>query len=100
MPIARQRLGKHIPEVTVSTIEGHPLLGNWLIKTDSWQQKTVFSWGPCRVIIRGHSQKNWRSTKEYKEYRGVQRNSVGSQNSSSEVSSRKIYWRILLESLS
>jgi hypothetical protein len=26
MPIARQRLGKHIPEVTLST--GHPSLGN------------------------------------------------------------------------
>jgi hypothetical protein len=25
--IARQRLGKNIPEVKLSTIEGHPLLG-------------------------------------------------------------------------
>jgi hypothetical protein len=27
MPIARQHLGKHIPDVALSTI-GHPLLGN------------------------------------------------------------------------
>jgi hypothetical protein len=26
--ITRQRLGKNIPEVKFSTIEGHPLLGN------------------------------------------------------------------------
>jgi hypothetical protein len=35
MPIARQRLGKHIPEVTLSTIEGHPSLGNGPINTHS-----------------------------------------------------------------
>jgi hypothetical protein len=28
MPIARQRGGKHIPEFTLSTKEGHPFLGN------------------------------------------------------------------------
>jgi hypothetical protein len=28
MPIARQRLGKHVPEVMLSTIEEYPLLGN------------------------------------------------------------------------
>jgi hypothetical protein len=28
MPIVRQRLGKHIPEVTLSTTEGLTLLGN------------------------------------------------------------------------
>jgi hypothetical protein len=27
-PIARQWFGKNIPEVTLSTTEGHPLLGN------------------------------------------------------------------------
>jgi hypothetical protein len=31
----RQRLGKNIPEVTLSTIEGHPLLGNEPINTHS-----------------------------------------------------------------
>jgi hypothetical protein len=44
MPIARQRLHS-IPEVTISTIEGQPLLGNGSINTHSWQQKTVFSVG-------------------------------------------------------
>jgi hypothetical protein len=28
MPIVRQRLGKNIPEVMLSTVEGHLLLGN------------------------------------------------------------------------
>jgi hypothetical protein len=28
MTIARQRLGKNIPEVKLSTVEGYPLLGN------------------------------------------------------------------------
>jgi hypothetical protein len=43
MPIARQRLGEHIPEVRFSTIEGHPLLGNGPINMHSRQQKTMFS---------------------------------------------------------
>jgi hypothetical protein len=34
MPIDKQRLSKHIPEVTVSTTE-HPLLGNGPINTHS-----------------------------------------------------------------
>jgi hypothetical protein len=44
MPIARQRLYKHIPENTLPTI-GHLLIGNGPINTHSWQQKTVFSVG-------------------------------------------------------
>jgi hypothetical protein len=28
MTIGRQKLGKNIPEITFSTIEGHPLMGN------------------------------------------------------------------------
>jgi hypothetical protein len=28
MTIARQRIGKHISEVTLSTVEGYPLLGS------------------------------------------------------------------------
>jgi hypothetical protein len=35
MAIARQRLGKHIPEITLSTIGGYPLLGNETINTHS-----------------------------------------------------------------
>jgi hypothetical protein len=44
MPIARQRLGKHIPELTRSTVEGHPLLGN-----------DVF----C-AVVRPEASNNWR----------------------------------------
>jgi hypothetical protein len=35
MPFGRQRLGKHIPKITLSTIEGHPLLGNGPINMHS-----------------------------------------------------------------
>jgi hypothetical protein len=35
MTIARQLLGKHIPEVTLSTMESRPLPGNGLINTHS-----------------------------------------------------------------
>jgi hypothetical protein len=35
MPIARQRLGKHIPEVILSTIDGYLLLGKGPINTHS-----------------------------------------------------------------
>jgi hypothetical protein len=37
MPIARQRLGEHILEVTISAIEGHPLLDNGQINTNFLQ---------------------------------------------------------------
>jgi hypothetical protein len=63
-PIARQRFCKHIPEAKLSTI-GYPLLDNGPITTHYWQQKMVFSVGPCRGIIRGHIQENWRSTREF-----------------------------------
>jgi hypothetical protein len=33
MTIARQRLGKHVPEITLSTIEGYPLLGSGSLGT-------------------------------------------------------------------
>jgi hypothetical protein len=36
MTIARQRLGKHIPEVTLSTIEAYPLLDNEPMNTHYW----------------------------------------------------------------
>lgn len=67
----------------LSTIEGHALLGNRLINMHSRQQKTVFSKGSVlRSYKRAHSE-------ELKEYEGVQGSSVGSQNSSCGVSSRK-----------
>jgi hypothetical protein len=94
MPIARQRLAKHIPEITLSTIEGHALLGNGPINTHSRQQKMVFSVDSVpRIYKRAQSE-------ELKEYDGLQRgrseysgvvefSSAGSQNSSSGLSSRK-----------
>lgn len=33
MIITRQRLGEDIPEVTLSTVEAHPLLSNESVKT-------------------------------------------------------------------
>jgi hypothetical protein len=42
MAIDKQRLGKHIPEVTLSTIEGYPLLHNGPITRIL---KKVFSMG-------------------------------------------------------
>jgi hypothetical protein len=65
MPIARQRFGKHIPEVTLSTI-GHPLLGNGTINMHSWQQRDG--------VFRGvRAEGTVRRIKEYEKYRGVQR---------------------------
>jgi hypothetical protein len=72
MRIARQRFGKHIPKVRLSTIEGHPLLGNGPINRYSLQQKTVFSVGSVPRNYKRHSQKNWRNTRSPKEYNGVQ----------------------------
>jgi hypothetical protein len=37
MSTARQQIGKHIPEVPLSKIEGRPLLCNGPINTHSWQ---------------------------------------------------------------
>jgi hypothetical protein len=74
MPIARQRLGKHIPEVALSTI-GHILLDNGLINTNSLQQKTVFS---VRSVPRNYKRAQ---SGELKQYEGVRRSTVGSQKS-------------------
>jgi hypothetical protein len=46
MTIARQRLGKHIPKVSLSTIQGHQLLGNEPINTRSGNVTRVFR-GVC-----------------------------------------------------
>jgi hypothetical protein len=46
IPIARQRVDKHIPATCVhATEEGLPLLGNGAVNMHSWQQKTMFSVG-------------------------------------------------------
>jgi hypothetical protein len=106
MPIVRQRLGKHIPEVKLSTIEEHPLLGNRSINMHSRQKKPVFSVGSVPRNYKRAQSEEWveykgvqRSAEEYKEYEGVrrstreyggvQRTSIGSQNNSIGVSSRK-----------
>jgi hypothetical protein len=39
MTIARQRLGKYVPEVTLSTVEGRPLLGNGSL--DAFPQQRI-----------------------------------------------------------
>jgi hypothetical protein len=70
MTIARQRLGKHCPGITLSTIEEYPLLGNGSINTNSrTTEEKCFLWGPCRGIIRGHRRSSeagsYRSTTEY-----------------------------------
>jgi hypothetical protein len=49
MTIARQRLGKHIPGVMLSTTEGHTLLGNGHSRTT---EEKYFPWGLCRGTIR------------------------------------------------
>jgi hypothetical protein len=75
MPTARQRLDKDIPEVTLSTIEAHPLLGNGPINTHSWQQKMF----PVESLPRNYKRAQSGELKEYeevwrstKEYNGVQ----------------------------
>jgi hypothetical protein len=68
MTVALQRLGKHSPGVTLSTTEGHPLLGNRPINTHfKTREKKDSPWGPCRRIIRGHRRRlagGYRSTTE------------------------------------
>jgi hypothetical protein len=69
IPDTGQRLGKHIPEVLLSTIEGCPLLSNEPMSTHSWQQKTVSSVESVR--------RNYKRALlgEVKEYRDIQRSS-------------------------
>jgi hypothetical protein len=65
MPFAGQRLGKHITEFTLSTIEWHPLLDNGEINFHSQQQKKVFS-----VVSVPKNYKRAQS-EDLKEYEGV-----------------------------
>jgi hypothetical protein len=71
MPIARQQLSKHIPEVKLSTT-GHSSLGNG-------QKKTAFLM-PEDSVFRGVSAEELlegivrRIERELKEYRGVREN--------------------------
>jgi hypothetical protein len=44
MTIASQRPGKHVPEVTLLTIEGRPLLGNGSL--DTFSQQRISTKGP------------------------------------------------------
>jgi hypothetical protein len=45
IPIARQRVGKHIPATHLPATIGRPLLGNGQVNTHSWQHNIVFSVG-------------------------------------------------------
>jgi hypothetical protein len=58
MPITRQRLCKHIPKHTRSTI-GYPLLGSGPINTHSWQQETVFSVGSVPWSCKRAQSEEW-----------------------------------------
>jgi hypothetical protein len=83
-PLLRNGSVNTFPKNTLLTIQGHPLLGNGPINTDSRQQKTVFSVGSVpRTCRRAQSvanqTKNCRSTTEYN----------GVQSSSNGVSNRK-----------
>jgi hypothetical protein len=70
MAIARQRLGNHIPEITISKIVGHPVLGNGPINMHSWQRKTVHSVGSLpRNYKRAQSGK-------VEEYKGIRRSTA------------------------
>jgi hypothetical protein len=72
MPVVRQWLGKHIPEVTLSIIEGNPLLGNGPINTHSRQQ-TVFS---MESVQRNCKRAQSEELEEYNEYERVKRSSL------------------------
>jgi hypothetical protein len=70
MTIARQRPCKHSLGVTLSTIEGHPLLGNGPLNTRSrTTEGECFPSSPCRGIVGGHKEiseaGSSRSTREY-----------------------------------
>jgi hypothetical protein len=69
MPIARQRLGKHILKVTLSII-GHSLLGNGTINTHSRQKKTVFSVWSMTMNYKRAQSGELKEYEEYKEYNG------------------------------
>jgi hypothetical protein len=82
MTIARERLGKHSPGITLSTIQGHPLLRDGPINTHCMTaEEKCFSWGPCRGIIIRHRRSSeaggFRSTEEYKEYKSTTENENG-----------------------
>jgi hypothetical protein len=66
IPIARQRLGKHVLAVNASTIEKlfsmwsepRPLLCNGALNTPKTirdNRRQCFPWGPCRVVIKKNS---------------------------------------------
>jgi hypothetical protein len=49
IPIARQRVGKHIPANQAHATIGHRLLRSGPVNMHSWQQKTVFSVGSLPI---------------------------------------------------
>jgi hypothetical protein len=79
MTIARQRLSKHIPGVTLSTIGENPLLDNKPITNILDNIRRCFPCGPCQGIIRKSNseagavrvQKNVRSRTENENENGA-----------------------------
>jgi hypothetical protein len=78
MPIARQRLGKHIPQAYALKNRRQRINKHAFLKTED-----MFS-----VVSVPRSYKRVKSVVVQIRIEGVQRSSVGSQNSSSGVSSR------------
>jgi hypothetical protein len=79
LTIARERLGKHIPGVTLSTIEEYSLLDDKLITHILDNIRRSFPWGPCQGIVRKSNfvavaviaQKNIKSRKETEKENGA-----------------------------
>jgi hypothetical protein len=57
MTTAMQRLGKHIPEVTLSTIEGHPLPGKRSVQSTTSTRRHT----PEDGILHSHRRENIKS---------------------------------------
>jgi hypothetical protein len=56
------------PKHMLSTIEGHPLLGNGPIKSIFDNKRPCFPWGPCRGVV-SSTEQSWRS--ELRKHNGV-----------------------------
>jgi hypothetical protein len=57
IPIARQRVSKHIPTTQAhATTGGHSLLGNEPVNSLD-NRRRCFPRDPCQRVVRGHSQK-------------------------------------------
>jgi hypothetical protein len=73
MSIARQRLGKHIPEFTLSKIEEYPLLGNGPINTFLTTEDGVFHGVRAEELQEGTVRRIEGAQRITEEYEGVRR---------------------------